>query len=269
MNKIIGIIFTILYTALAYFLALLMSVHGSEFIFQFSIGFLIIAIVVLWWIYFFVKRRNFRRNTLIFFFCALGIGLLLAGTIIASWTPLVGLDVYRSEKHALNTGVSNMRDEFLFSPKGNPVGIRLKYSMRFPDSNYFWEFPSMSSEKYLNVSSWSDMRIANQNIEPSMIGTNPLKYEQGKTYNFTVDMIPYFVIQNADKTKECIMKPPKEYTDAFQKLVQSGEQVHFNIIVSGTQFTGITTNAYNLKEFYDSAIKEGAFECKENQTIFF
>jgi tRNA(His) 5'-end guanylyltransferase len=63
------------------------------------------------------------------------------------------------------------------------------------------------------------------------------------------------------------MKPPKEYSDAFQKLVQSNEQVHFNIRVSGTKFSNVTANTYNLKKFYDSAIKEGAFECAENQTI--
>jgi len=269
MNKSVGIIFTIIYIVLTYFLALLMSVHGPELILQFSIGFLIIAIVILWWIYFFVKRRNFKHSTIIFFFSALGVGLLLVGTIIASWKPLVDLDIYRLEKHSANTEVSNMTDEILFSPKGNPIGIRLKYSMRFPDNNYFWESSSMSPEKYLGVSIWSDMRIANRNIEPPMIGTGPLKYEQGKTYNFTIDMIPYFVIQNVDKTKLCIMKPPKEYTDAFQKLIQNNESVHFNIKVSGTKFSGITTKTYSPKEFYDSAIEEGAFECKENQTIYF
>ena len=269
MNKIIGIIFTILYAVIAYFLALLMSVHGPELILPFSIGFLVIAIVVLWCVFFFVKRQNFKHSSVIFFFSSVGVGLLLVGTIILSWEPLVGLDVYRSEKHSQNTEVSNMTDEILFSPKGNPIGIRLKYSMRFPDNNYFWESSSMSPEKYLGVSIWADMRIANRNIEPPMIGTDPLKYEQGKTYNFTVDMIPYFVIQNVDKTKLCIMNPPKEYAAAFQKLIQNNEAVRFNIRVSGTKFTGITTNTYSPKEFYDTAIKEGAFECKGNQTIYF
>ena len=88
-------------------------------------------------------------------------------------------------------------------------------------------------------------------------------------YHFTVDMIPDFMIQNVDKTKMCIKKPSKDYIDTFQKLIQRNEDVRFDIIVSGTEFTGITANTYSLKEFYDSAIKEGAFECAENQTTQF
>ncbi len=269
MNKIIGIIFTVVYVVLAYVLTILLGLEGPELMVYFAAGYLVVAIIALWWTYFFVRRRDFKQKTLIFFFSGLGIAVLLAGAIIASRSPLIDLDVYRSEKHAASTEVFNMKDETLFSSKENPIGIRLKYSMRFPDSNYFWESPSMNPEKYLGVSIWTDMHIANQNIEPPMLGTNPPKYEQGKTYNFTIDMIPYFVIQNADKTKLCIMKPPAEYADAFQKLIQSDETVRFTIRVSGTNFSGTTTNAYSPKLFYDNAVKEGAFECKENQTIYF
>lgn len=269
MNKIIGIIFTLIYIVVASFLAILLKVHGPELMIYFAAGYLVIAVIALWWIYFFVRRRNLKRSAVIFFFSGLGIGLLLIGAIIGSRIPLVELDIYRSEKHAEGTEVFNMEDEILFSKMGNPIGVRLHYQMRFPDNNYFWELPHVSPEKDLGVSIWTDMRIANRNIEPPMIGTNPLKYEQGKTYNFTIDMISYFVIQNVDKTKLCIMKPPKEYADAFQKLIQNNEAVRFNINVFGTKFSEFTTNAYSPKVFYDSAIKEGAFECTENQIIYF
>ena len=83
-----------------------------------------------------------------------------------------------------------------------------------------------------------------------------------------VRMIPDFVIQNVDKTKQCIKKPPKDYVDTFQKLIQN-EDVRFDIRVSGTEFTGVTAKTYSFKEFYDSAVKEGAFECGENQTNHF
>src|SRR5262245_59931226 len=119
MNIIIGIVFTILYAFLTFFGAGAMSVHGPELLLHFSIGFLVIAIAALWSSYFPLNRRNLRHNTLSFFCCALGVGLLLVGEIIASWDPLVELDVYRSERHAAQTFVFNMRDELLLSPKGN------------------------------------------------------------------------------------------------------------------------------------------------------
>src|SRR5919197_1174713 len=107
MNMIIGMVFTVLYAVLSFFLALAMSIHGPELIVHFSAGFLVIAIAAIWSIYFFLRRRDPRYKTLIFSSCALGIGLLLGGTIIASREPLVNLDVYRMERHAANTAVSN------------------------------------------------------------------------------------------------------------------------------------------------------------------
>lgn len=267
MNKTIGIIFTLGYIVLTYFLVLGLGRHGPGLIGYFATGYLVIAIIGLWRINFFVSRRDLKRKTYIFFFSGLIIAVLLVGAIFASLKPLVELEVYQLQRHAASTEVSDMKDEVLFSPKGNPIGIRLKYSMRFPDSNYFWESPTMSPDKYLDVIFW--MNIANQTIEPPMIGTDPLKYEQGKIYNFTVDMIPNFVMQNVDKTKSCIRKLPVEYKDAFQKLIQNDEAVRFTIRVSGTEYSGVTNNTYSLKLFYDNAIKEGAFECKEDQTIYF
>src|SRR5262249_51279135 len=134
------------------------------------------------------------------FCCALGVGLLLVGTIIASWDPLVELDVYRSERHAAQTLVFNMRDELLLLPKGNPIGIRLKYSMRLPDSNYFWESPSMSSEQYLRVSIWTDLHMAALTVDPPMIRIGRQKYQKGTTYNLTVDMMPNCLNQNVHKS---------------------------------------------------------------------
>lgn len=273
MNKTIGIIFTIIYTLIAFFLGILMSVHGPALTLQFSIGFLGIAIGILWWIYFFVKRQNFRRSSMIFFFSAIGVGLLLLGAIIASRNPLIQLEESRDAKHAASTEVLDMKDEVLYSKTGNPIGIRLNYQMRFPDNDYFWQSVSISPKDHLGASIWASMQMVNRNIEPPMTSTDPskyaVKYEQGKTYNFTVDMIPDFVIQNVDKTKQCIRKPSKDYVDTFQILIQNNEDVRFDIIVSGTEFTGVTTNTYSFKEFYDSAIKEGALECAENQTNHF
>ncbi len=260
-NKTLGMVFTVLYIVVAYPLAALLSIHGPDLMGYFATGILIIGIVVLWCVYYLVESLNFTQRTLVFGLSGLGIGGVLVGTIIASWGPLLALDDYRSEKRAAGTEVSAMKDETLFSPQGNPVGIRFTYSMRFPDNNYFWHSPYVSPEEYLGVSVWTDMRTANRTIDPPMIGTDPLRYERGKTYHFTVDMVPYFVIRNADKTTSCILKPPEEYAEAFQKVIASDEEVHFNITIAGTNFRGVTANAYSPKLFYDSAIKEGALEC--------
>src|SRR5690242_16329662 len=121
MNKWIGFLFTLIYIVLAGFMALIMSVHGPELIGYFAAAYLLIAVAALWWIYYFVERRQLRRSRLIFSLSGSGLGLLLAGTLFASWSPLVVLDVYRSEKRAANTQVFDMRDELLLSQNGNPI----------------------------------------------------------------------------------------------------------------------------------------------------
>lgn len=264
MSRTIGIIFTLGYIILTYFIVILLGRHWPELIGYFATGYLVIAIIGLWWINVFVNRRDLKRKTDILFFSGLIIAVLLVGAIFASLELLVEFEVSQLQKHAASTEVFDMKDEVLFSPKGNPIGIRLRYSMRFPDSNYFWESPTMSTEYLDGI---FGMHQANRTIDPPMIGTDPLKYEQGKIYNFTVDMIPDFVMQNVDKTKSCIRKQPVEFKDAFQKLIQNDETVRFTIRVSGTEYSGVTNNTYSLKLFYDNAIKEGAFECKEDLTF--
>lgn len=263
MINFLAAIFTVLYAVLTYALALFIGVHGPELIGYFAAGCFLFAVLALWRIYFAVNRRDFKRPTLVFFFSGLGIGLLLGCVLIASREPLVKIDIYRSEKEVAHTEVLNVTDETLFSQKGNPVGIRLRYSMRFPGSNYFYQSPALSPEKYLGVSIWADMRVSSQSLDPPMAGTGPWKYERGKLYTFIVDMIPYFLMQNADKTTFCILKPPPEYTQEFQKLTRHGEKVRYMIRVSGTNFSGLTANSYNPKLFYDGAVKEGAADCGE------
>ncbi len=114
------------------------------------------------------------------------------------------------------------------------------------------------------------MRAAQQTIEPPMqnAGGTPgpgavLRYEQGKVYNFTTDLIPDFLIQNATKTKLYIQKPFKEHAAGFDKLIETGGNLHYKISVSGTKYQGLTRNAYNPKTFYESARKEGALELEE------
>ncbi len=259
MNKIIGIIFTLIYIALALFLALWLLFVGATLILYFAAGYLVVAIAVLWWIHLFVKRREFKHSPTIFLLSGLGIGFLLFGAVIASEWVFVELESIRMEKHTANTEVFNMKDDTLFSSKENPIGIRLRYSMRFPDNNNFFELPAMRPEKNI-ISTWSDMRIAKQTIEPPMVGTNSPRYESGIIYNFTVDMIPSFILQ---KTKPCIVQPPAGYT----KELQNSEPVRFTITVSGTKYSGFTSNTYSLRLFYENAVKEGASECQENQTL--
>jgi hypothetical protein len=164
----------------------------------------------------------------------------------------------QQEKIAAATQVFNMRDEPLLSAKGNPIGVRLHYSMRFPNSDYFWHTPSLRAGKDFGASIWADGQFTEPAVTPPLIpGKNTApRYEQGKQYDFTADILPYFVVRSGDGAKLCLLEPPPNYRAGFERLM--GEGLRYRIHINGTKFEAVTQNTYSPKTFYDSALKEGA-----------
>ena len=278
MNKIIGLIFTLVYIVLAYFL-MIMSIHGPRLFPYFELDFLVVALGVLWWLCFFVPRRKPGHLSLVLTLCGLAIGALLILVSYASWGRLVDWEVYLDQKRAAATEVLNMQDQPLLLQGRAPIGIRLKYSIRFPDSDYYWQSPSVYPQTDIGYfMAWS---IIHETIEPPMqivssgveVPTEtahlpPIgrRYEQGKLYNFTVDLVPDFLALSADRTRVCIVRLPVTLpardVAAQKKLLSTDHIVYYKVAVSGTDYTGPTQRPYNLKTFYDAAIKEGASVCK-------
>jgi hypothetical protein len=189
------------------------------------------------------------------------LGIFFVAASSATWSPLVDREVARSERIAAATQVFNVHDEIFLSQKGNPIGIRLRYSIRFPNSDYFWHSPLLQVATDLTAGIWADGRITNQVIQPLMLSVGGVqRYEKGKTYDFTTDFIPNFLIWSADKTRQCIVKPPPEYATGFEELRTKGASIRYRISIAGTKYQGFTENEYNPKTFYESAEKEGAVQ---------
>jgi hypothetical protein len=263
MDKLIGIGFAAVYVVLACFLALLGSVHGPHFFPYFMLGYLCIAEVVLWSWYFFVRRRGWKRKTLLLVAGAVGLGISIIGASPVISSRLNEWEFARLEQQAAATEVFDLRDELLRSPNGNPIGLRLMYSIRFPRDYFnhdaFWQSASLQPQRDLAVGTWAEGRRTDQKIEPPMrSAAGGLQYEEGKVYHFTTEFLSNFLIWNAEKTRLCTLKPPPEYAVAFEELVTSGTPLRYRITMSGTKYQGLTENDYDLKTFYESAAKEGA-----------
>lgn len=274
MNRGIAIIFTVLYLVVAWVVGALLSLHGPNLMGYFVLAYLVIALAVLW---FLILRRELNPKTLIF--VAVGIGACLVAAAVGTVGPLVDWEVARMEKRAEATQVTNMHDEPLLSEKGNPIGIRLRYAIRFPDSNYWWQSATARPDRDLGISIWSEARMVAMTVDPPMqvkgASGSPAvsppgndlglvrRYQAGKVYNFTMDLLPQFLTQSQDRTKLCIARPPAEYAAAFEKLIQTGNAVRFRVSISGTKYDGLTEKAYSPGTFYDGAIKEGAAEIRD------
>ena len=276
MNKVIGLLFSLVYIVVVCFLAVLGSVHGASFFPYFELSFLVIALSVLWWLWFFIPRRTPRHASAVFTLCGAGIGLLLVLASFVSQGPLIDWDVRQMQRRAAATEVFKMRDEILLLEERTPIGIRLKYSVRFPNSDYYWQSPFLYPQTDLGHEvGWN---IVQQTIEPPMqivtAGTDVVpietahlppvarRYEQGQVYTVTVDLVPDFLALSSDRSKLCIVTPPTQYAAALKKLLAAQKNTFYKITVSGTNYSGLTQKSYSLKDFYDAALKEGASECR-------
>src|SRR5262249_33152960 len=238
--------FALLYVSLAWFIAVLGSVHGPQVFPYFVIGYLCVVEVALGWLYFYIRKHMSKHKTLRLLAGACGLGITLGAAAFATWSPLVDWEVTQMERRAAATLVFNVHDEILLSEKGNPIGIRLRYSMQFPTSDYFWQSPTLTHQTDLSLETWADGRILDQEIEPLMTldQSGVRRYERGKTYNFTMEFIPNFLMWNPRRTKVCILNPPAEYQTAFESLLRNGVRVPYRVRISGTKFEGLTDNPY-------------------------
>ena len=259
MDKAIGIVSALLFAGLAAFIALIGSVHGPQLFPQFVFGYLCIAEGGLAWLYFFLRASPFKHKKLFLLAGAAGFGIFITVASIASQGPLIDWEVGRSERLAAATQVLDVKDEPLLSRNGNPIGIRLTYSIRFPNNGYFWQSPAATPETSLWVGGWAGGRLVRQEVQPPMERgkTGVPQYSQKTTYKFDTEFIPNFLMWNTDQTKLCLLTPPPEYQVAFENLLRGGPR-HYKVSISGTKFETLTTGQYDPQAFLDSAKKEGA-----------
>lgn len=263
MNKILSVIFTLIYFSIGLFF-FAASVHAPNFFPYSVLVFLALSIAVLWWAYYLIRNSKLKYKTLGLLLSGLVIAGLMVGACFLSLNVLSEIEIYEDKKQAANTKVLNMQEELLYSQAGNPIGVRLKYSMIFPKNDYFWQLPTMDPQQYLNINILANMRNTTQVIEPSMIAKvkEAPKFEKDKNYNFVMDMVPNFIGQDFKTKKICIIAPQAAYVARFNEIMADEKlKIKYVISISGTEYTAPTKNLYSLKTFYDSAIKEGAVQC--------
>ena len=283
MNVIIGLFFTLIYLMLATFLAVWGGTHGPKLFPYFVGGFLALALAAMWWLCFYIPRRKRRAASLVLALCGIGIAVLLVAASYVSLDPLLRREMARTQELADATQVFNMQDEPLLFQDRAPVGVRLKYSMRFPDSNYFWQTPFLYAQNHpRHIIGWS---VVGETFDPPMKITSaaapavpldiagvpaaPRRYVQGTVYTITMELLPDFFVLSADRNHICINSYAAP-AELLQKLFTTETDTTYLITVAGSNYRAPTQNRYNLKTFYDAALQAGATPCQfQNGRITF
>jgi hypothetical protein len=178
--------------------------------------------------------------------------------------------------------VVSWKDELLLSETGNPVGIRLKYSIRFPSEGSYSPFPSVYPERVgYGFTGALGMRVHKAAVEPAPDGLPPSNsqsqwlmggrgiFKAHTDYHFTVELIPNYAVFNEQKQAFCLQT--KSYSqpgmrERFEREVMGEAKIRYRFAVSGTDLDGrqpsLTENVYVPLVWYQGYAKEGAVECQ-------
>jgi hypothetical protein len=183
-----------------------------------------------------------------------------------------------TEQKIIRAHIENWSDEPLLSEKGNPIGIRLKYSMRFPLAGSYSPYPQLYPERVgSRYTAMLSMRIQKGTVDPMpVVTTNQgqmvigvrADFKPDTTYNFTVDLMPNYVKYNEQNKGFCLQT--KAYgqqlaRDRFLREEVNDLKVRFRLSISGTDLDGrqpaLTENTYLPALWFQSLVKEGVSDC--------
>lgn len=199
-------------------------------------------------------------------------GAGLANPLPQDWEKHATTDPYKITR----AQVLSWSDEPLLSERGNPIGLRLKFAMRFPTDGAYQPYPQAQPERFGQTGALG-LRVYRATLTPApegltatpqlFFGARPV-FKGGVVYEFTVDLVPNYAQYQEPKRAFCLQT--KAYSQAglrerFEREVMSQARVRFRFSITGSDLDGrqpsLTEHSYVPNDWYQNYRKEGAAEC--------
>lgn len=187
-------------------------------------------------------------------------------------------EAVEGEFRIVRAQIVSWSDQLLTTEKGNPIGIRLKYAVRFPVAGSYSPQPQVYPERIgYGYTGALQMRVQKGTVEPAPEGvSNPnqlffgsrANFRGDTVYQFTVDLVPNYVAFNDAQKSFCLMT--KSYSqqglrERYDREVQSEARYRYRISFTGTDLDGraptLTENLYVPRIWHQGLIREGAGDC--------
>lgn len=101
----------------------------------------------------------------------------------------------------------------------------------------------------------------------------PAQYKSGVVYQFVVDMVPDYAIQNATSTKYCIysrkFQTSSKASVVWETLKTQDVPVRYLVSIRSVNFQGEIPGLYSQKMFYEGFLREHAQDCGASPTVNF
>jgi len=207
---------------------------------------------------------------------ALSVLLFVSTEFVLPVTPAKA----RSRQAAVDaTTVQEIADEAILSERGQPVGIRLTYRVRFPEAGVYSVGPSIAvpiRDETGTIPGALHLGFVAEPLsrpEPARTGEPGERYfPENVDYRFTVDLVPSFLRVDVRRGERCIfVQPNRNYSeDDFLNVVTRGLRSRYRteLLVDGETFTRrvvarqyVTAVEYDVGGFYDALIRDGVSRC--------
>jgi len=188
--------------------------------------------------------------------------------------------------------ISNVTHESFVSERGNKLGMKLSYDIRFSmDGDYAHSLQVFPFYEDDDMRGLIDMEVLSEEINPKPeppsyatpdihVDLNTLVkygseawYKGGVAYHFTIKLVPDFVGQNADKTKFCVyeeeFKSNSKSLQLWQRMKQDSRRIAYRIFMYRLAWGGETEPFDPPKTYFDGFLKEGAVKCLPYKNINF
>ncbi len=188
-------------------------------------------------------------------------------------------DAIEGERKIVRAQVVKWSDEQLYSEKGNAIGIRLRYSIRFPIEGSYSPYPQLYPERVgIGFTGAMSMRVLKSSVEPLPADVNnPHQLAVGAraifkpdiVYSFIFDLVPNYTIYNEQKKIFCLQTKPysqQGMRDRFEREVRSEQRLRFRFAITGSDLDSrqpaLTEKVYPPVVWYEGYKKEGAVDCQ-------
>jgi len=178
--------------------------------------------------------------------------------------------------------VSPITYEPLNSASGSPIGMRLRYSMRFPTRQTVATMPHVFP--VYQPSQWRgviEMKPLTGTITPMpvLVGAESLNdvivykaaaiYEAGTTYTFVVDMVPDYVFQGALTGRFCVYEQKASNRAVWEAIMASSTAIPYSISIFHTDTSANIPAFLPQRTLHENFIAAGAFDCGPTPNIRF
>jgi len=153
----------------------------------------------------------------------------------------------------VRAGISEATYEPLVSGNGNPIGLRVHFTVRFDGGGYYNLTPTVFP--VYQAFRWRG-EIGMRVLDAEGVRT---QYQANTDYRLTFDFVPAYVNRRAGGS--CIQAPPR--IAVFEEIMASRQPVKYRVDISNLDFVSETAPLAAQRVWFEGFRREGVGDCEK------